>query len=991
MAKSKSVKRATTHVHSPAGVSQPVIDAESARLAADDVRKANWKRWGTYLAERQWSTVREDYSPDGTCWEYFPHDHARSRAYRWGEDGLMGWCDRQCRLCFAIALWNGKDPILKERLFGLTGAEGNHGEDVKELYYYLDATPTHSYAKALYKYPQNEYPYARLIDGNRGRPKDQVEFELLDTGVFDDNRYFDVMVEYAKADEQDICIRLTVTNRGPETAPLWLLPQLWFRNTWSWGDPYEDKGGRPSLHALGDTQVSVRHPTLGQFFFDIDAVESVGKPTLLFTENETNHQRLFGQANPSKHVKDAFHDYVVSGREDAVSPDRSGTKCAAMYRFDIEAGKTVSVRLRLRPQDVRLPGKPLGRTYEETFDQRIAEADTFYANRIPGNLTDHEKQISRQAYAGMLWTKQFYYYVVETWLDGDPTGPKPPRSRKRGRNSDWEHLFNRDIISMPDKWEYPWYAAWDLAFHMVTFAKIDPSFAKEQLQLMLREWYMHPNGQIPAYEFAFGDVNPPVHAWACWRVYKMTAPRGQRDRLFLERCFQKLLLNFTWWVNRKDPSGRHVFAGGFLGLDNIGVFDRSRPLPTGGVLEQADGTAWMAFYCLNMLSMALELALDNPVYEDIASKFFEHFVAITDAINTLGGTGLWDETDGFYYDQLWMGDHAKPLKLRSMVGLMPLIAVSVLEDRVIDKLPGFKKRMNWFLDNRPELGRFVERNLDGPDGGRYLLAIANIQRLPRVLNYMLDEDEFLSDFGIRSLSRVHKTKPYVWHAEGQEYRVDYEPGDSQTSVFGGNSNWRGPVWFPVNYLLIEALERYFYFYGTGLLVQCPTSSGRLKNLQQVSDEIMQRLVNLFRPSADGRRPCHGDVAPYQNDPAFKDLVLFYEYFNGDSGRGLGASHQTGWTGLVANLIDDIGTEAASTIGQMLANSPCVDEPAEEKSADHSNGRVPTIKTRAPAKKPAPAKASSGLAGAAKGSGGKASSPKPATKRKAAPAKPARRK
>jgi hypothetical protein len=877
------------------------MDAETVRLMQDKSREKNWKRWGPYLSERQWATVREDYSEWGNCWDYFPHEHARSRAYRWGEDGLMGWTDRQCRVCFAVALWNGKDPILKERLYGLTGGEGNHGEDVKELYYYLDSTPTHSYAKALYKYPQAEFPYAKLVEENRKRSKHEWEYELTDTGVFDENRYFDVQVEYAKGSEDDTLVRITVSNRGPEAATLHVLPTLWFRNTWSWGCQYEGKGPKPGLRATGVESVEVTHSGLSKMVFEVAPVGGTA-PQLLFTENETNGEKVFGTPG-ARYSKDAFHRYVVNGQADAVNPERKGTKCAAHYVLELKPGESKQIRCRLTPAAERKTAA-LGKSYDELFGKAVAEADEFYSNRVSQKLDVQGRAVSRQAYAGMLWSKQFYYYVVESWLDGDPGAPKPPASRLGGRNADWRHLFNRDILSMPDKWEYPWYAAWDLAFHMVVFAKVDGEFAKDQLLLLLREWYMHPNGQIPAYEFAFGDVNPPVHAWACWRVYK---EGGREDKVFLERAFQKLLLNFTWWVNRKDPSGRNVFGGGFLGLDNIGVFDRSKPLPSGGHLAQADGTAWMAFYCLHMLSMSLELALTNPAYEDIASKFFEHFVAITDAINTLGGTGLWDERDGFYYDQLVINGQVMPLNVRSLVGLMPLLATSVLDAETVEKLPGFKKRMEWFLENKPDLGRHVIRSIDEKTGtGQYLLAITQLQRLSRALGYMLDEDEFLSPYGVRSLSRVHKDRPYRVRLGNDEYTVSYEPGDSQTGVFGGNSNWRGPVWFPINVLLVQALERFHHFYGDGLKVQCPAASGKVKDLHEVAMELRQRLTRLFTADpATGRRACHGEDARYANDAHFKDLVLFHEYFDGDSGRGLGASHQTGWTGLVATLLDEM--------------------------------------------------------------------------------------
>jgi hypothetical protein len=886
-------------------------EAEKTRLAEDARREKNWKRWGPYLSERQWGTVREDYSADGSCWNYFPHDHARSRAYRWGEDGLLGITDREGRLCFALALWTGRDPILKERLFGLAGPEGNHGEDVKECYYYLDSTPTHSWMRALYKYPQTEYPYARLVEENRLRGKLDPEFELVETGVFDEDRYFDVFVEYAKASPDDLLIRITAANRGPDAAPLHLLPTLWFRNTWSWGRTGEGYWEKPVLSREAGGALVAQHESLGRFWLEMesDPVE----PDLWFTENETNVARLFGAGNSQPYVKDAFHVRLVEGREDAVNPGEVGTKAAAHYFIEVPAGRSATFRLRLFAEEAA-SSDPFGSGFEETFGERRSEADAFHASRLPKGLTEEERLVARQAYAGLLWTKQFYHFAVKDWLEGDPSQPPPPASRKNGRNSGWTHLYNRDVISMPDKWEYPGYAAWDLAFHMIPFARLDPDFAKQQLVLLLREWYMHPNGQIPAYEFAFGDVNPPVHAWAAWRIYKMTGARGGRDRVFLARVFHKLLLNFTWWVNRKDPEGRNLFAGGFLGLDNIGVFDRSSRLPTGGHLEQADGTAWMAFYCLTMLSMAIELASEDPAYEDVASKFFEHFVAIADSINTLGGAGLWDEEDGFYYDQLRVDGQNFPLKLRSMVGLVPLFAVEVLEESVIAKLPGFRKRMQWFLENRPDLARHISyrEGRIGEAHGHRLLAIPSQERLERVLGCLLDEREFLSPHGIRALSRVYGERPYAFSIGGEEYRVAYDPGESTTSVFGGNSNWRGPVWFPVNYLLVEALERYHHYYGDLLQVEFPSGSGRRMNLRSVALELADRLCATFLPDENGRRPCHGDDRRYAEDPHWKDLVLFHEYFHGETGRGVGASHQTGWTAVVVRLLNDVARSRGGT-------------------------------------------------------------------------------
>ena len=879
------------------------MNAEQKRLDEDARREKNWKRWGPYLSERQWGTVREDYSENGTCWDYFPHDHARSRAYRWGEDGLLGITDREGRLCFALALWNGRDPILKERLFGLTGPEGNHGEDVKECYYYLESAPTHSWMRALYKYPQSEFPYARLVEENRRRGRDDPEFELVDTGVFDDGRYFDVFMEYAKAAPDDVLIRVIVANRGPERAPLHVLPTLWFRNTWSWGRSGEGYWPRPQISREAGGALLARHAGLGRF--RLEAEGNPVEPTVLFTENETNFARLFGSPNAQPYVKDAFHESVVHSRRDAVNPEETGTKAALLYVLDVPARGEVTLRLRLSSEE-EAPEDAFA-DHDRVFADRRSETESFYATLIPSGITNEEVNVGRQAYAGLMWTKQFYHFAVKDWLEGDPSQPPPAEARKHGRDSAWTHLYNRDVISMPDKWEYPWYAAWDLAFHMIPFARLDPHFAKEQLVLLLREWYMHPNGQIPAYEFAFGDVNPPVHAWAAWRTYKMTGTRGARDRFFLARVFQKLLLNFTWWVNRKDPEGKNLFSGGFLGLDNIGVFDRSRELPTGGHLAQADGTAWIAFYCLTMLSMALELASEDPAYEDVASKFFEHFVAITDSMNTLGGTGLWDEEDGFYYDQLHADGQEVPLKLRSMVGLVPLFAVEVLEESVIAKLPGFRKRMQWFLENRRDLARHIAY-MEGRSGdahGHRLLAIPSKERLQRVLRYVFDESEFLSPHGIRALSRIYGERPYTFSVAGQEYRVAYEPGESTTGVFGGNSNWRGPVWFPVNFLLVESLERYHHYYRDELTVEFPTGSGRRMTLGKVAIELARRLSSIFLPDENGRRPCHGDDARYARDPHWKDLVLFHEHFHGETGRGIGASHQTGWTALVLRMLRDV--------------------------------------------------------------------------------------
>jgi hypothetical protein len=878
--------------------------AEELRLHEDARRDQNWKRWGPYLSERQWGTVREDYSENADCWTYFPHDHARSRVYRWGEDGLLGICDRQGRLCLAPALWNGKDPILKERLFGLGGREGNHGEDVKELYYYLDATPTASYLKALYKYPQAQYPYARLVEESRRRGALDAEFEISDTGVFDDKRYFDVLVEYAKAAPSDLLMRVTVSNRGPEAAPIWILPTIWFRNTWSWGRVGEGYWPRPEIARTGKTTLDLQHASLGSLRFELDPL---GSPEVLFTDNETNVERLFAVPPRSRYVKDAFHEYLVNGKRDAVNPACTGTKAAGLYHFVIPPGQDVTLRLRLTQQgEGEIPGDGRATDFDATFAQRIREADAFYARRRPPEQTEEEARVARQAYAGLLWSKQFYHYVVEHWLEGDPAQPPPPAAHKSGPNRDWRHLYNRDVISMPDKWEYPWYAAWDVAFHMIPMARVDPQFAKEQMLLFLREWYLHPNGQMPAYEFALGDVNPPVHAWSAWRVYKMSGRRGHRDRQFLARVFQKLLLNFTWWVNRKDADGDHIFSGGFLGLDNIGLFDRSQPLTSGARLEQADGTAWMAFYASTMMAIALELAQEDRSYADMASKFFEHFVHIVDAMNSLGGTGLWDELDGFYYDQLHCHGQVIPLRTRSLVGITPLFAVEVLEDEAIANLPGFRRRTQWFLENRPDLAQHIAyMESSRHEHVRRLLAVPSRDRLVRMLRYLLDENEFLSPFGIRSLSRVHRDHPCVLRLDGTELRVDYAPGEATSGLFGGNSNWRGPVWLPLNFLIIEALERYHYFYGDSFTVEFPTGSGRHLPLDDVAHEIAARLARLFLPAPDGARPCHGSDRRYAEDAHFRDLVLFYEYFHGDNGRGAGAAHQTGWTALAAQCLEHV--------------------------------------------------------------------------------------
>ena len=879
------------------------MTAEELRLEETRARRHNWKRWGPYLSERAWGTVREDYSADGNAWDYFSHDQARSRAYRWNEDGIAGISDRRQVICFALSLWNEQDAILKERLFGLSGSEGNHGEDVKEAYFYLDSTPTHSYMKFLYKYPQRSFPYARLVEENRRRSRLDPEFELADTGVFADDRYFDMFVEYAKASANDVLIRITAVNRAGVDAPLHVLPTIWFRNTWSWS------GGtrRPELRRADGTVMSLQpnHDRLGPYRLHCE-----GAPDLLFTENETNSRRLFGVENPTPFVKDGIHDYVIGAVEGAVNSLQRGTKAAAHYRATIAAGDAIVLRLRLTDQVVAGDPAGIGSDFDGVFAARQREADEFYATVIPEALSPDAANVMRQALGGMLWSKQFYHYVLRDWLKGDPGQPAPPAARRRGRNWQWMHVYNADVISMPDKWEYPWYAAWDLAFHCVALSLVDSHFAKEQLILLLREWYMHPNGQLPAYEWALGEVNPPVHAWAAWRVYKIEKRRrGVGDRQFLERVFHKLLINFTWWVNRKDAEGMNVFQGGFLGLDNIGVFDRNAELPTGGHLEQSDGTSWMGMYTLNMLAIAMELARDDSTYEDVASKFWEHFLYIAAAMNNLGqdGVALWDEADGFFYDVLHEenGDQF-PLKVRSMVGLIPLFAVETIEPAVLDRLPDFKKRMEWFIDNRPDLtGHAACMRTPGRDQRR-LLSIVSPDRLRRVLKVMLDEKEFLSPFGIRALSRAHLDAPYTAEIGGQVHTVGYEPGESTTGLFGGNSNWRGPVWFPPNFLLVESLQRFHYYLGDGFTVECPTGSGRWMNLDQVAVELSCRLSRPLLKDSGGRRPVHGSEERFTTDPHWKDLVLFYEYFHGDTGRGVGASHQTGWTGLVAKLLQQSG-------------------------------------------------------------------------------------
>jgi Mannosylglycerate hydrolase MGH1-like glycoside hydrolase domain/Glycosyl hydrolase family 63 C-terminal domain len=877
---------------------------EEKRLA--EPSSTGWKEWGPYLSDRQWGTVREDYSAGGTAWDSFSHDQARSRAYRWGEDGMFGISDLKQNLCFALAFWNGRDPILKERLFGLTNSEGNHGEDCKERYYYLDALPTHSYLKALYKYPQREYPYSWLVQENGRRGKDVPEFELIDTGVFDDDRYFDAFVEYAKGSPHDILIKITIHNRGPEEAEIHVLPHLWFRNTWSWGD----SSGKPTLTLDRHQQAVVAQSgEIGTYRLYRD-----GDAPWLFTDNDTNTRRLFGM-HTDGYFKDAFHEYLVNGNEAAVNPHDRGTKSAAHYRFDIPARGQVVVRLRLSAD---VPAKPFA-DFDTVFAQRRREADGFY-DRLQHGMTDDQRLVQRQALAGMIWSKQFFYYDVRKWLKGDPGQPAPPAERRRGRNHEWIHLTNADVISMPDKWEYPWYAAWDLAFHTIALALVDSDFAKEQLVLLTRSWYLHPNGQLPAYEWAFGDVNPPVHGWAAWRVFQIdrqkrrrSNPQDDGDLEFLERVFHKLMLNFTWWVNRKDAGGRNIFQGGFLGLDNIGVFDRSAPLPTGGYINQADGTSWMAMYSLNLMRIALELAQHNHVYEDAATKFFQHFLHIAEAMTSRNeGLGLWDDEDGFFYDELNLPDgQILPLRLRSMVGLIPLFAVETLEPELCAKVPLFSQRLDWFFTTRPELAALVSRWNDPGKGERRLMSLLRGSRMKKLLKRMLDETEFLSDYGVRAISRFHRDQPYTLDWSGQRFTVEYQPGESTSGLFGGNSNWRGPIWMPVNYLIIESLQKFHHYYGDDFKIECPTGSGRFVTIDEVASELATRLSRLFLRNADGRRPVFGDNVKVQNDPHFRDYILFHEYFHGDSGRGVGASHQTGWTGLVAKLLQPRRAAVAS--------------------------------------------------------------------------------
>jgi hypothetical protein len=912
------------------------MNAEQQRLAENDRREVPWHLWGPYLSERQWGTVREDYSSNGDVWDYFPFEHAGARAYRWGEDGIGGICDYKQRLCFAFSFWNERDSILKERLFGLSGPQGNHGEDVKEVFFFEDNTPTHSYMRMTYRYPQAAFPYEELIGQNSARTRQQSEFELWDTGVLRESRFFDITIEYAKANEADILIRATVINCGPDPAPLHLLPTLWFRNTWSW----RADSPRPNLR-VGDTPsreiaiIEARHDALGEYRLVCERAEA-----LLFTENESNLERLYGVPNQLPHVKDAFNELVVRGNTEAVNADRGGTKAAAHYRFQVAPGERRSVRLRLcaaggerygsqrvlarepgsapvpmneaavsREVSATIPAVDLA-DFELTLERRQAEADQFYHALAPTCLSAEHCAIQRQALAGMLWTKQFYYYVVEEWLKGDPAQPAPPPERWEGRNAGWTHLYNERVMSMPDAWEYPWYAAWDLAFHCIPLALVDSRFAKSQLDIILREWYQHPNGQLPAYEWNFGDVNPPVIGWAAWRVYKIEQrAAGKGDRAFLETCFHKLLLNFTWWVNRKDSGGRNIFEGGFLGLDNIGVFDRSKPFPDGSRLEQSDGTSWMGMFCLTMMRTALELARENPVYENIATKFFEHFLGIATAMNNAGGQGigLWDEADEFYYDVLHTpGNRYLPLRVRSLVGLMPLLAVEVLEPALLEAMPGFRERLEWYLKNRPDLAALISRWYEPGSGDRRLIALTRGHRMKCLLRRMLDPNEFLSEYGVRSLSKFHERNPYMVEVRGEVKVVGYEPAESQTGLFGGNSNWRGPVWFPINYLLIESLQRFHHYYGDDFKVECPTGSGQFVTLDQVGNELSNRLIKLWLSDGKGDRPfarACGDSLGERD----RNRYLFHEYFHGDTGAGLGASHQTGWTGLVAKLIQQQGT------------------------------------------------------------------------------------
>lgn len=875
---------------------------EKERLALEKENNP-WKKWGPYLTERQWGTVREDYSRDGSAWEFVTHDMARSKAYRWGEEGIGGISDNKSTICFALALWNGKDPILKERLFGLSGNEGNHGEDVKELYYYLDSTPTHSYMKMLYKYPQAEFPYAWLRDENRKRSKYDTEFELIDTKVFDDDKYFDVFIEYAKSDTDDILIKITAHNRGLDEAQIHLLPTVWFRNTWRTNlECY-----KPRIVSSQKHTIEIDHQEFGDYKLYYEK-----SPEILFCDNETNYEKLYKSKNPSKFCKDGINDYVVNGKKEAINHKKEGSKAAAWYKLTVEGGQHTTIRLRLSNQDIADPFLD----FNKIFTARIKEADEFYKEVQKGVEDEDLLRIQRQAYAGMMWSKQFYYFNISRWLEGDPGQVPPDPVRKKGRNSQWKHLNNSNIISMPDKWEYPWYAAWDLAFHCIPISRIDPDFAKRQLLIMVREYYMHPNGQIPAYEWNFSDVNPPVHAWATWRVYEIDkeANKGKGDVYFLERVFHKLLMNFTWWVNQKDKEGKNIFEGGFLGLDNIGIFDRSQPLPTGGTMEQSDGTSWMAMYSLNMMRISTELALQNPSYQDTASKFFEHFLFIAGASINIDGNGisLWDNEDKFFYDVLHMhSGQNMHLKVRSMVGLIPLFAVETLYPDLIEKLPDFKRRLEWVLKNRPDLASLISRWYEAGKGETRLLSLLRGHRMKKILQRMLDEDEFLSEYGIRALSKYHKDHPYRFHFNGNIFSINYQPGESNTTLFGGNSNWRGPIWFPVNFMIIESLRQFYKYYGDDFKIEYPTHSGNFSTLDQVADELSKRLIALFKYDF-GRRPAFGYNDKFNSDPHFKDHILFYEYFHGDNGRGAGASHQTGWTGLIAEIIQDLSKKEKVT-------------------------------------------------------------------------------
>jgi hypothetical protein len=914
------------------------LKAEEKRVTEANKHEQDWKLWGPYISERAWGTVREDYSADGAAWDYFPFENAHLRAFRWNEDGIAGICDRKQNLCFALSLWNEKDEILKERFFGLNGNTGNHGEDVKEYYFYLDNTPTHSYMKFLYKYPQAAFPYQKIYEENAKRDKTQSEYELMDTGIFDEDKYFDVFIEYAKNDCEDIFVKITAINRGEETAKIHLLPTIWARNVWTW------KGESPnSKFQISDSKtntIEIENSEIGNYELICEAADE-----LLFCENETNYKRLYNGENKSNFAKDGINNYVVNGDISAVNPDQKGTKAAAHYVLELPPKESKSIYLRLNHRETeayreeKTPSKnsvSLCLCSEEIFQNRITEADEFYDSITPSNLPPDEKLVMRQSLAGMLWSKQFFYYVVKDWLDGDPAFASPSQQRKQGRNNEWTHLYNDDVISMPDKWEYPWYAAWDLAFHTIPLALVDSDFAKKQLILLLREWYMHPNGQIPAYEWKFSDVNPPVHAWAALRVYKIEAKRtGVADRAFLEKIFHKLLLNFTWWVNRKDALGNNVFEGGFLGLDNIGVFDRSADLPSGGLLEQSDGTSWMAMYCLNMLAIALELAKEDDVYEDVASKFFEHFVYISDAMNNVGtdNTELWNERDGFYYDVLHFPNQTDiPLKIRSLVGLIPLFAVETLEENWLDKLPSFKKRTEWFLKNRPDLTDEIACMQEQGRENRHILALVNKTRLERILRYMLSESEFLSDYGIRSLSRFHKNNPYIFDLDGTHNEVTYEPAESLTGMFGGNSNWRGPIWFPMNYLLIESLQKFDFYYGEKFKIEFPTGSGNLMTLWQISQELEKRLCRIFVRDEEGNRAVFGTNEKFQTDENWKNYILFYEYFHADKGSGLGASHQTGWTGLIGKMLQQIGEYSIEASGQHI-------ETVDIKSTDEQSEAI----------------------------------------------------